>query len=58
LVISYRKTGKKSRKKSKGNKMKNIVKKKKVSFKYALFWVLGIIGAILAGYFLFVGSKV
>jgi|GEM_PF-4524848 len=38
--------------------MKNIVKKKKVSFKYALFWVLGIIGAILAGYFLFVGSKV
>ena len=38
--------------------MKNIVKKKKVSFKYVLFWILGILGAILAGYFLFVGSMV
>ena len=34
------------------------IKKKKVSFKYVLFWVLGILGAILAVYFLFVGSMV
>lgn len=46
------------KKNNKGNNMKNIVKKKKVSFKYVLFWVLGILGAILAGYFLFVGSMV
>ncbi len=38
--------------------MKNVVKKKKVSFKYVLFWVLGTIGAILTAYFLFVGSMV
>ena len=55
LSVEYREKVKKN---NKGNNMKNIVKKKKVSFKYVLFWVLGILGAILLGYFLFVGSMV
>lgn len=34
------------------------VKKKKVSFKYILFWLLGILGAFIIGYFFFVGFGV
>ncbi len=33
----------------------NGIKRKKISWKYVLFWILGILGAVVVGYFLFIG---
>ena len=39
-------------------KQKNVVKKKKLSLKYILFWILGILGAVVVVYFFFIGGEV
>lgn len=33
-------------------------KKKRITFKYVLFWVLGILGAFVVGYFIYIGCNV
>lgn len=37
---------------------KNVIKQKKLSWKYVLFWILGILGALIVSYFIFVGFQI
>ena len=40
------------------NKVKNVVKQRKLPVKYILSWVLGFFGAIILGYFVYIGWKI
>ena len=40
------------------NKVKNVVKQRKLPVKYIFSWVLGFFGAIILGYFVYIGWKI